>query len=972
MNGIKNYFVNSNLLSASTDTIRNTVGGYWKIDSTGDNMSLSFMPVGDGSAVDDTGRSIDQNFISRVITDSVLSTTSSADLVIPSIKIPIRLVGDENAVFEDTQWRAILMGETFGSSSYQGIYNSSTFTNLNFNYEMPYDPIYIKKNDYSGLTNYTTAQFKYDYNYYLKTFQDSMGALNNFLLTPNYYDLITYNLGLQDQQSSIISSYIGSSLDAEYPTEVFTSVLTNYPPAYDIDSSDLAPSDSSTYTFKDKRQNTEAYLTAAFGRSADASSAMDSLEGYSSLSSNLFFNKKTQQTLFEHSLEYKELMPYCINLTLPFKTGEQSTFFDMIEDAGFENLLLNHIKEQFVDKTESPGSAAYTTFTTKIETPANSSVIAETTRNSSNDYRAIDLYEIILDTIMASNQDTPSNFNIPGGQEAERQKIINDSGIYRYCHSVPALKMLENINSFLETDAVFAEGITQLEDFLNLAQHDRYNEVVAYRIEKQELNSDLKQNFYVSKDQSSLRSTSNRDGFTIYDTQVIYGREYTYTAYAYVLAYGYTYKYEDLVISKQIATKQIEYADFLADLVSVYGLDVTDQAIVAESAHSQAYCIEFYNPSTGETSERIVYNDGSQYLSDLVIETEYVDWLWRSDYGNPILVSELTAEDIADFEAGPFGAGDYVGMIDDYITTTSQTVEGLATNQLFTNAQLASYDKFLADLNITIEPTIKLIEIPIFTKNVTVTDHMPVPLGAQSFQRMDNSNIIGFLLTQDMFVPAPRPEKIISSGDLALTDFNYLESNDLIREDNVPFASRSKTAHIEIFRTTKKPKSMTDFKMSDLVEARSMLSPNQDYLLSNMIYEDKIPTNKKYYYTFRAVSENITIGPQTSIYEVELIDDGGYKYIVTKEIIESDFEQEEPVEVSTQLKKLLQIVPNINQIKFDTSAVDYSQIASEQLSNITVGIKEETIFDKTFKIRLTSRKTGKRIDLNVTYKLTDM
>ena len=65
-------------------------------------------------------------------------------------------------------------------------------------------------------------------------------------------------------------------------------------------------------------------------------------------------------------------------------------------------------------------------------------------------------------------------------------------------------------------------------------------------------------------------------------------------------------------------------------------------------------------------------------------------------------------------------------------------------------------------------------------------------------------------------------------------------------------------------------------------------------------------------------------------------------------------------------------MPNINQIKFDTSAVDYSQIASEQLSNITVGIKEETIFDKTFKIRLTSRKTGKRIDLNVTYKLTDM
>ena len=59
----------------------------------------------------------------------------------------------------------------------------------------------------------------------------------------------------------------------------------------------------------------------------------------------------------------------------------------------------------------------------------------------------------------------------------------------------------------------------------------------------------------------------------------------------------------------------------------------------------------------------------------------------------------------------------------------------------------------------------------------------------------------------------------------------------------------------------------------------------------------------------------------------------------------------------------------MNQIQLITTDVDYSQEATEQIGNVQVGDVEELIWDKTFKIRLTSKKTGRKIDLNITYNL---
>ena len=150
-------------------------------------------------------------------------------------------------------------------------------------------------------------------------------------------------------------------------------------------------------------------------------------------------------------------------------------------------------------------------------------------------------------------------------------------------------------------------------------------------------------------------------------------------------------------------------------------------------------------------------------------------------------------------------------------------------------------------------------------------------------------------------------------------------------------------------------------------------SPNKydvPAVFTDCFYEEKVKTNTKLYYTFRAINSEGIKGSFSPIFETELIDDGNYKYAVFNKIHLKELGPERMYNApSKNFKKLIQFIPNAKQLEIDDSSVDYNQLAETQLENVRVGTDSNSIWNKTFKVRMTSKKTGKKIDLNITYKL---
>jgi len=287
-------------------------------------------------------------------------------------------------------------------------------------------------------------------------------------------------------------------------------------------------------------------------------------------------------------------------------------------------------------------------------------------------------------------------------------------------------------------------------------------------------------------------------------------------------------------------------------------------------------------------------------------------------------------------------------------------------NDFATMAQIISTYPYLADMYLTYEPFLQLVEVPVMTKEITITDNWPQKPLASGYQIIDNSQTIGFKISVGDHEDAPYLSTITADDELAKN--NYLYSKDLLPTDNVTHKSVSAARYIEVYRLSKKPTSVTDFD-NNLIHTMDLTISNTKYSYKTGFFENIIKTNQKYYYLFRILNEQTVPGHLSDIYETELVNDGGYLYSVFNVLSESDLEETQIRSTSKSFKKLIQFQPRFHQTDFETSQVDYTQEASSQLEYLTVGTAEDLIWDKTFKIRLTSNKTGKKIDLNITYKL---
>lgn len=102
---------------------------------------------------------------------------------------------------------------------------------------------------------------------------------------------------------------------------------------------------------------------------------------------------------------------------------------------------------------------------------------------------------------------------------------------------------------------------------------------------------------------------------------------------------------------------------------------------------------------------------------------------------------------------------------------------------------------------------------------------------------------------------------------------------------------------------------------------------------------------------FRSIDRRGIFSNPTPIFQIEIVENSGAVYPLIKVY---EFEKKEKKPTKT-LKRLFNIVPRLKQVMPDST------------DPLTMGSENLSVFGKTFKLRMTSKKTGKVIDFNVEF-----
>jgi len=299
-----------------------------------------------------------------------------------------------------------------------------------------------------------------------------------------------------------------------------------------------------------------------------------------------------------------------------------------------------------------------------------------------------------------------------------------------------------------------------------------------------------------------------------------------------------------------------------------------------------------------------------------------------------------------------------------YESTISQVEPGAGASTI----ELSGYE---AEYEIVMTPVVEIVEVPYFTTTTSVLSKPPPPpeVTITPYRAVNDTLLFSFtsanIATNQIAIP-------IEEGEAQLFE-RHREAQGKLVGEAIEFSQDDTTSFFQIFRTDTPPTRYSDFagKLRNTVSTR-IPANNRIVRATSIAHQEKLQPNVKYYYTFRSVDYHGNFSNPTIVYEVELVDDGGAVYLLVKP---HEFPYINNEVSSIDLKKFMEIIPTLDQVTadvpFNNSFTDPSDIPDIQLGADYIE-EEDRIWDKTFKVRLTSKKTGKKIDFNLTFNKEDL
>tara|TARA_R100001082_G_scaffold99447_1_gene68204 strand:+ start:471 stop:1802 length:1332 start_codon:yes stop_codon:yes gene_type:complete len=295
-----------------------------------------------------------------------------------------------------------------------------------------------------------------------------------------------------------------------------------------------------------------------------------------------------------------------------------------------------------------------------------------------------------------------------------------------------------------------------------------------------------------------------------------------------------------------------------------------------------------------------------------------------------------------------------------------------------------------ATITYTNDSNVKATTLPYWSSTAMVTDKPPIAPDVVFVPFMGISNKVLLLLDGNMgdldLAPiiikdtdtAFLAEELYSQLKLSVAQQDvrtYIEENPV----TLNYKSDDPVATYQIFRTTTKPTSYKDFNVgpNPIATVSELIAPGKP--ATPAAYVSTIQPNVKYYYCIRGIDIHGNISNPTEVFQLEMIDNNG-QISYTLKVVNMDTPP--PKNVVLPGRRFLYVAPALQQSVFNRTAFNGSNEVQDRPQNIkltnlppsnVLGYLEEdgeSVWQKKFKIRVTSAKTGKKFDLNITVKNT--
>jgi len=278
-------------------------------------------------------------------------------------------------------------------------------------------------------------------------------------------------------------------------------------------------------------------------------------------------------------------------------------------------------------------------------------------------------------------------------------------------------------------------------------------------------------------------------------------------------------------------------------------------------------------------------------------------------------------------------------------------------------------ETYYASATVITRPSLKIVEVPIFAEKERIVDTPPIAPDVDIVPYRNIGNKILFNFKGSIGEAELHPIALNTEEQL---HYDKIRKAQKRRADEpLEFRSDDPAATFEVFRTTQRPKSYMDFKDKKRVSVYTDVSPITPQKAAAASYVEHLAPNVKYYYMFRSVDVHGHLSYPSTVFQVEMVDNNGNIFPLIKTI---EFEERVPRACAKTAKKYLYLIPAIKQVVVNeekSGLVDeegtVAESATQAEGNIFLGAQDDNIWDKKFKIRLTSRTTGKKIDLNLRF-----